>query len=74
MPTTLRHITPLVTVAAALSIWTAPIAAADAKLDGLSCREVTDTGECVAPGHRSDAAPEIPYTPRQPYSATLRDA
>jgi hypothetical protein len=35
---------------------------------------VTDTGECVAPGHSGDAAPDVPYPPRQPYSATLRDA
>ena len=64
MSTTLRHITPLVTVAAALSIWTAPIAAASFTVDGPSCQEVTDTGDCVSPAHSSDAAPVIPNTPR----------
>lgn len=73
MSTTLRLGTPLVTVAAALSIWAAPIAAADSKVDGFSCRELTDTGQCVAPGRSSDAPPETPFTPRQPNSDTLRE-
>lgn len=64
MSSKLRHITPLVTVAAALSIWTAPIAAADFTVGGPSCQEVTDTGDCVSPAHSGGAAPEVPNTPR----------
>jgi len=73
MRTTLRLITPLATVAAALSIWAAPMATAAAKVDGLACRELTDTGECVTPGDGTDAAPETPFTPRQRYLDTLRE-
>ena len=60
MSSALRHITPFVAVAAALSIWTAPMAAADFTVDGPSCREVADTGDCVSPGHAGDVAPQIP--------------
>ena len=74
MPPTLLHITPLMSVAAALSIWTAPMAAADFKAGGLSCRDVTDTGVCVSPGQSGDAAPDIQYPPSQPNLETLRDA
>jgi hypothetical protein len=69
----LRHIAPLITLAAALSIWASPVAAADFKPSG-SCQEVSDTGECVSPPHSSDAPPEIQFTPRQPYLDTLRTA
>ena len=74
MSTTLRHITGLVTAAAALSIWTAPMAAADFTVDGPSCHEVTDAGDCLSPAHSSNFAPEIPMNPREPYLDTLRVA
>ena len=73
MSTTMRYTTRLVTVAAALSLWTALIAAADSTVGGLPSRELTDTGDCASLGHSGDAAPEIPYTPRQSYLDTLRE-
>ena len=59
MSSTPRHIIPLVTVAAALSIWTALIAAADSSVGGLRCRELTDTGKKRVVGNSGNAAPKF---------------
>ena len=74
MSSILRHIILLVTVAAVLSIWTALIAAADFTVDGPPCPEVTDSGDCVSPGHASGVAPQSSYTPSRPQLDTVGGA
>jgi hypothetical protein len=71
MAARLHHITPLLTLAAALSIWSSPVAAADPDL-GRSCAEITDTGECLSPQHGNTAPSAVEYSPRQPYLDSVR--